>query len=48
MLRELMKNLVGFVPFESPISLEIVFEYPLVGDNIGVAWCGTKSKCSWT
>jgi hypothetical protein len=33
-LRELTKNSVGPVPFECPIGLELVLEYPLVGDNI--------------
>jgi hypothetical protein len=34
------KNPLGHVPLECPVSLELVLEYPLIGDNIGIvgAW----------
>jgi hypothetical protein len=35
MLREPVKNQASLVPLECPISLELVLEYPLTGDNIG-------------
>jgi hypothetical protein len=35
MLCEPAKNPTGLVPLKCPISLELVFKYPLVSDNIG-------------
>jgi hypothetical protein len=36
-LHEPAKNPTGLVPLECPISIELVLEYPLAGDNIDAA-----------
>jgi hypothetical protein len=35
-LHEPSKNPAGLVPLECPVGLELVLEYPLIGDNIGI------------
>jgi hypothetical protein len=45
-LCESVKNSVSLVPLKCPVALELVLEYPLIGDNIGAAGRGTKSQVS--
>ena len=45
-LREPADNPLRFTPFECPIGVELVFERPLPGDDIGVSWAGHKRPCA--